>query len=556
MPESFGLRHSRLRSFVPLAFGLALLCTPLLLVAVPSEIPFGAYQVSGTVVNRIGGHPLAGARVTVGDARHRESVVSMVTADDGRFVFHVPAGKYSLGAEKRGFLPSSYKEHEQFSTAIVTGTGFDTESLVLQLAPNPVLKGKVIDEAGEPVRDATVIVLRESHQSGISQIRPTLQVKTDDQGTYEATPLDEGTYFVSVQAKPWYAVHGIPVRTGDTTVPSMVDPSLDVAYPITYYGDTTEADEATPIPIRGGAKVEADIHLTPAASLHLIVHVANNGTNGYSMPMIQEQSFDGMEHIQPAQVTQLSPGVFEITGIPAGHYTLRQVGGPQRQTNEPTEVELSPTNSEIDMTSGSPTSAVKAKIQMADGSQLPVPLRVAMRNSKGRVAAIRPVSAEGEATFTNISAGQYEFRAASPNKPYAVTVATANGASTGNKLDVSSGSPVEVTLSLVGGEITVEGVAEKSGKPFSGAMVVLVPQDPELKHEYFRRDQSDMDGTFSLLQAFPGNYTVIAIENGWDLDWGKPEVLAQYTRRGQSITVLSQGRGSIKLAQPVEVQPK
>ena len=99
----------------------ALFCTPLLLMA--SEIPTGAYQVSGTVVNKIGGHPLAGARVTMGDARNRESTKSMVTADNGRFVFHLPAGKYSLGAEKRGFLPTSYKEHEQFSTAIVTGAG-------------------------------------------------------------------------------------------------------------------------------------------------------------------------------------------------------------------------------------------------------------------------------------------------------------------------------------------------------------------------------------------------------------------------------------------------
>ncbi len=71
---------------------------------------------------------------------------------------------------------------------------------------------------------------------------------------YEATPLEEGTYFVTVQAKPWYAVHGIRGPSGDTNEARTVDPSLDVAYPITYYGDTTEADQATPIPIRGGAK--------------------------------------------------------------------------------------------------------------------------------------------------------------------------------------------------------------------------------------------------------------------------------------------------------------
>jgi hypothetical protein len=166
------------------------------------------------------------------------------------------------------------------------------------------------------------------------------------------------------------------------------------------------------------------------------------------------------------------------------------------------------------------------------------------------------VSAEGEATFTNISADQYNFTAGSPNKPYSVRIASTSGVTAGRKIDVSPGSSVEVTLSLVGGEVTVEGVAQKSGKPFPGAMVVLVPQDPDLRREFFRRDQSDMDGTFSLPQVFPGTYTVIAIEDGWDLDWGKPEVLAQYTRHGQSVTVASQTKGSARVADPVEVQPK
>jgi 5-hydroxyisourate hydrolase-like protein (transthyretin family) len=549
-------RPSALRCFVPLAIRMALLCAQTSLLAL-SEIPVGGYQVSGTVVNKIGGHPLAGARVVVGDARNRDRVVSMVTADDGRFTFHVPAGKYSLGAEKRGFLPTSYKGHEQFSTAIVTGAGFDTESLVIHLAPTAVLRGKVIDEAGEPVRNANVTVYRESRESGISQIQPVLQSTTNDQGTYEATPLNDGTYFVSVRAKPWYAVHGQPSRGAEGTMPAMVDSSLDVAYPTTYYGDVTESDDATPIPIRGGDKVEADIHVGPVPSLHIVVHMGEEDrTRGSSMPMFQKQSFDGMERLETGQVNGIAPGVFEITGIPAGHYTVQQFGGPRMQVNEPSEIELSSTSSDLDMSSGSPASTVKVKVQVVGESKVPVPMRIAMRNSKGRVASIRPVSAEGEATFTNVSTGEYNFTAGSPNKPYSVRIASTNGVTEGRKLNVSSGSSLEVTLSLIGGEVTVEGVAQRASKPFSGAMVVLVPKDHDLKREFFRRDQSDMDGTFSLLQVFPGNYTVIAIEDGWDLDWGKPEVLAQYTKHGQSITVGGQAKGSSQLAEPVEVLPK
>jgi len=48
------------------------------------------------------------------------------------------------------------------------------------------------------------------------------------------------------------------------------------------------------------------------------------------------------------------------------------------------------------------------------------------------------------------------------------------------------------------------------------------PQDPSLNRGLFRRDQSDSDGSFSLRDAAPGKYTVVAIEDGWELEWAAP----------------------------------
>ena len=68
-------------------------------------------------------------------------------------------------------------------------------------------------------------------------------------------------------------------------------------------------------------------------------------------------------------------------------------------------------------------------------------------------------------------------------------------------------------------------------------MVVLVPQSLEGNVDLFRRDRSDSDGTFSLYQVLPGRYTVVAIENGWDLDWQNPAVLRPYLEHGELIEV-------------------
>ena len=69
-------------------------------------------------------------------------------------LIRVPAGKFSLEGAKRGFMGAGYQEHEQFSTAIVTGAGFNTENLVLRLMPLGLLAGRVFDESGDPVRNA------------------------------------------------------------------------------------------------------------------------------------------------------------------------------------------------------------------------------------------------------------------------------------------------------------------------------------------------------------------------------------------------------------------
>ena len=104
------------------------------------------------------------------------------------------------------------------------------------------------------------------------------------------------------------------------------------------------------------------------------------------------------------------------------------------------------------------------------------------------------------------------------------------------------------------GAADVSGVAQRAGKGAAGAMIVLVPKNPDANGDLFRRDQSDLDGTFIFHQVIPGAYTVIAIENGWDLDWSKPAVLSRYAAHGQKVMV--GGSQTIQLPNPVEIQPK
>ena len=479
----------------------------------------------------------------------------MITSADGKFLFQgLPAGKYSLEGRRQGYIDAAYDSHEQYSTAIVTGADLDTEHLVLRLAPIGLISGRILDESGDPVRHAAVAVYYEDHGSGIGQVRQIRSAQTDDQGEYEVTPLVPGTYFVSASATPWYAIHPDSQREQPGTPPVSVDRSLDVTYPLTYYGDETEAENASPIPLRGGDRVTADIHLSPAPALTLRFRVPENSQNGFQMPQLQQTGFDGRTtYVQTTEFRMVSPGVIEITGIPAGKYNVRvnEEGSGAQISN----LDLNKEGQELDLSSAETLSNVKISVNIS--GDMPHRGVVALRSGRRVVVAWQQVDAKGEAELKQVPAGVYEVLAWNFGKPYSIDRMAVEGAQAqGHKVKIAGGSSPSISLTLIEGSVQVHGVVKRAGQGVAGAMVVLVPKDPDSHRDRFRRDQSDLDGTFTLQGVVPGLYTVLAIDNGWELDWSQPAVIAAYLKRGHSLEIANESGRTAVIGEPIEVQAK
>ncbi|MFZ0416715.1 MAG: carboxypeptidase-like regulatory domain-containing protein [Candidatus Sulfotelmatobacter sp.] len=529
----------------------------------PAIIPSG-YRIAGTVVSKADGRPLARARITVRDTKDSKKFQSMVTSEDGKYGFSgLPAGKYALTGARRGFISASYDQHDQYSTAIVTGAGLDTETLVLRLAPDAVIAGKVLDEANEPVRHAHVTLYYVDHSTGVDQIHQFRSAQTDDLGEYELTPLQPGTYYLSASGQPWYAIHPRSESPGSNPnhsdsnepveAPATVDRSLDVAYPVTYYPDVTEADDAMPIPIRGGGRVEADIHLNPVPSLRLLFRIPDDGEHGFRMSQLEQPAFDGSTLVPMDFETVITQGVMQVTGIPAGRYNIRF--HQQGASLEMNGVDLTKDGEEIDASKSEAVSSVKFSVQVPGEATLPPHLSVGLR-SGSRVSASQPVDAKGEAELQQVAAGKHEVVVFGGRKPYSIAHISAQGAEvSGHTLNVAAGSSSSVSLTLVGGSVQIQGTVTRAGKGLAGAMVVLVPKNPEVDRDLFRRDQSDLDGTFVLHGVVPGSYTLLAIENGWDLDWSQPGVIAAYMKHGSRLEVGNQSGGPMNV-EAIEVQSK
>lgn len=521
----------------------------------------GPFRVAGVVVNAKTGEPLGQARINLQSTKNADEAVSMTTPPDGRFAFGgLDAGKYSLQGARRGYLAAAYQQHEQYSTAIVTGAGVDTENLTLRLVPMAALTGTVIDENGEGVREAQVRLYGESHREGTTRVIMVRDGATDDQGTFEFTPIGPGKYYVSVSATPWYAMHPAASPAAAAANPQTnVNPSLDVAYPLTFYGGATDSDGAEPIQVAAGDHAQIEIHLSPVPSLHVVLNVGD-GQRGYRMPEFQTRVFGALETQATSAQSWFGnggPGVMEISGLPPGRYKVRMPENGSGDLTKEMEVELKQSGQDLTEWHGDALCSVKLTVKMPKGGALPMRASLGLQDGRNQTVAYSQVDQNGEAKFHGLSAGKYGVRVFATDRTYAVT--QMNSAETQlsvPQFTLKAGESQEWTVELAGAKTNIEGFVKRGGKAASGVMVVLIPNDPESHQDLFRRDQSDLDGSFVLRGVIPGSFSVVAIEDAWGFDWSQPTLLARYARHGQAVTIGELVQGVVSLLDPVEVQAR
>jgi hypothetical protein len=530
----------------------------------PVDRASGPFRIAGTVVNALNGAPLSRTLITLTDVQNRSRVfLSMVTSENGQFEFtSIPLGKFSLVGRRRGFLSAAYDQHDQYSTAIVTGVGLSTETLVLRLAPLAAISGKVIDEAGTPVRGAQVTLYSRENGDGLNRIVAVRPATTDDEGTYEIPSLGAGTYFVSAWAKPWYAVYA-PHGYAPGVPPPVVDSSLEVVYPTTFYNGATELAGAVPISIKPGDRPQIDVHLVPTPALHVIVRVpaGENGEPQGAIPELvnRESNIPRFIETQPQQIAE---GVFELSGVPPGKYSVLVPSG-RATASQAAELNLQSDRQELDVSHTEPAASLNIALKVPEDTPLAPETFIALRKAEAvsrrdgyqNMAASAQVDSDGRVSLPAVAPGKYSLLIGSGSQRYTVMRTFSQGVETlGHDISVAPGAAQKITAWLAPGIVSVQGFVRRRGKPVSGAMVVLVPKDAANHPEFFRRDQSDFDGSFVLGAVIPGDYSILALEGAWDIPWAEPGALSRYMGRSQSLTVGELMQRTVVLPEAIEVQ--
>jgi hypothetical protein len=519
------------------------------------------YRIAGTVVNSATGEPVRRATVSLLSEEFRNTVALVETDSEGRFALAgLAAAKYPLTVSKRGFLTAFYDEHDGFSTAIVTGADQDTSGIVFRLTPGASLHGVVTGDGGDPVEGAEVMLfLKPRHPGSGARITGAGETRTDDTGAYEFDGLAPGEYLVAVTAKPWYALHRSASEARQRTE-SGPGVALDVAYPVTFFDSTTDESSASSILLTGGNREEVNVNLRAVPALHLTVPGPDKEDGPRAFTQLRQTIFGATAPsgpFDPPIMRSTENGDAEFYGVAPGHYEMTQ-------GNPPRVMEFDATSSQqIDPSLGTPSVSVSGTVRTASGGALPSRLTMVLSPQDIALPAGRifTESSQGSFQFHPVQPGRWELLAwsgdaAGQGRLMTVVSTTANGSTHAGDLLTVRDKPLTLSVILSDSETRIEGFVRKSGKGQAGVMVVLVPKDPAVFRALTRIDQSDSDGSFSLRDVAPGGYTVVAIENDWEMDRSRPEAFQRYLSQGIAVTVTESSGKLVKLSEGVPVESR
>jgi hypothetical protein len=526
---------------------------------VSGQAQAGKRVISG-VVTGADSRPLADVAVAVFESGHAGPSAETTTDAQGRFNFaDLPDGRFELVASRRGYARTTYNEHGGVNTAIVTGENLDNTGLVLSLAPLASISGTVTEDSGDPVPQAQIHLFRDDPMRGNAK-QPASATNADEMGDFEMSQLAPGTYYLCATGVPWYR------PSGQNSLPAADQPRspLDVAYAPSCYSDTADPAAAQPIQINAGAHIEANLifHAVPAIRVSFQVPKPRPD-QGIQLPQLSQEIFGAKEFVQSVPLILGTPNdqtggdtvTITLTGLAPGQY---EVQIPEVGPNSPSArfgaIQVSSSDFTAAMSTFQAAASISGKILMEGGGQPPEGSMISLFGDEEGPVSSGVVQPDGTFHFPGAPPGDYEIRISGSHGLLAVSRLKVNGvASRSSTLHLGS-DPIELTIMASASSASVSGSVVRNGKPTSGVFVLLVPENLNAGIAAWIVNQSDSDGTFVSDNVPPGRYTAVAIDQGWTLDWRRPEVISPYLAHGVEIVIPS-GSRSAALKSPLEAQP-
>jgi hypothetical protein len=484
------------------------------------------YSIAGRLVDSVSGAPISKAAVSITGV-----AAPVITGKDGAFRFDgLKAGKYSLSAERIGYVTQSYGQralHQRLSTGIAAGENQSTTNLVFRMIPGATVAGYIRDANGEPAVGMIVNLVRIIGTGKIRRIGPATAVATDDRGYYRVGSLAARNYAVIVTGSP---AHELP----------SVEPT---AYPVTFYPGTTDASRAGFISVKPGEEERGDVVLRPVRSVRIdgTIPLSPGQTLAGAYVSILTGSLFGTR-IVAGESTNAAGGKFTFPSAAAGKYYLQLI---QRASDNEAprmlgaaEVDANTSPTPVSIAAGVPL-RVTVHVTVTGTPKDPrSPLLATLQGideAKSESVAVGP---DGRAVFAGTPTSGLCTLLVSQGHPLAVTSLKVTGTrQSGLVFEMTDTGSVAIEAVADATTVDVAGRLLREGMPQAGMLAIVVQRDTWEQIGIYRSDQSDSDGSFAWRDLPPGDYLGFALEDGEPNDYDDADALRALLPIAQPLTL-------------------
>jgi hypothetical protein len=543
----------------------------------PRQFKTGTGRLRGRVLASDGSGPIRRAQVRI--AGPEVAPKAALTDAEGRFEFRdLPAGRFTLTGSKSGFVSVQYGQSRPFEQGkpIELADKQALDNADISMPRGGVIAGRIVDEFGDALPDASVTAMRLTWTNGRRRLMPTggRIAQTNDLGQYRIYGLPPGDYYVSASlrgaALELMDMEVMMVSGASTTAgPSASTPKS--GYASTYYPGTPNATEAQKITLAAGQETaSADFSLVPvrlARVSGLVLGSEGKPVEGAAITVVPpSREIGGI--FGPSTTRTARDGSFTLNSVPPGDYSLQarsiqtftsaqgdsmmfirattMAGGEAEFGSVPLSVSGEDVSNVVLMTSKGAT--VTGQVTF-DGNQ-PASLasfRIisAPADTDGPVPMGGPASIkeDGSLEIKGLS-GLRLFRLAGSPPGWTLKSVKLNGndiTDSGAEFkpgEAISGLEIELTsrTTAINGSVT-----GSDGAPLKDYTVVVFADASELWRAPMTRwvtgARPDQDGRFKIQNLPAGNYLAIAVDYLPQGEWGDPEILERLKSKAKRLTL-------------------
>jgi hypothetical protein len=558
---------------------------PMQMPAPGRELKTGTGRIKGRLLTADTGAPVRRAQVRLSGTDVMPKIAT--TDNEGAYEFRdLPAGRFTVTATKSGFVSVGYGQTRPFESGkpIDLAEGQVLDRADITMPKGSVIAGRILDEFGEPLTDASVSALRSTWSNGRRRLQATGRTAlTNDLGQYRIYGLPPGEYYVSatlrgggVQEMMVMEMEAVAaVRTGLAAAGSGGEPPRS-GYAPTYYPGTPNGAEAQRLSVALGQEAQnTDFALVPVRLARISGTVIGSDGRPLAGVMVnavprsssvtnvlfpsggtsrtdQSGNFT-LNGVAPGEYTLNAQGAQTITSSEGGRtmvFTMRTMAGGGDGGSEFGSIPLSVAGDDLAnvVIATSKGTSASGKVTYEGGS---APSRNTLRISAASPDAEGPMMLIG-ASSSVTAEGTFEIRGLAGPRLFRVTNMPAgwvlkairhNGTDiTDEEVDVNPAQPItglEVVLTTRTTEVS--GTVKAGNDPATDYTVVIFSDDPAKwavpMTRHIASARPSQTGRFEIKNLPAGSYYAVALEYIPQGDWNDPEVLDRLRTRAERFSL-------------------